>query len=150
MPTLLRPEEVIGVIEEEGVCLSDYHMRDSAYALPDPKWLRNAFLPAYREAQSALGTVEYEENRNDCDKYARFLAWYASLLHARSKHAPVKTGLAVGEMVYVTDAGEPHDIALAVVREIAGLRVVWLDAQHGVEMAGPTESEKENVIYVAM
>lgn len=93
---------------------------DAGLCLPTANWVHGPFDDALDKVLADLGLASWEEERWDCDKFAR-LAWaYAGICWAKTAAAP-NTGLAFGLVCYVSrNSGGGHCINVFVHRDDNG------------------------------
>lgn len=107
---------------------------DAAYSL----LTRQSFIldvgGAMADAITAFN-IRYTPNAQDCDKYARLARWLAEsaaiLAQQAHRREGIETAPAVGTVVYAPDwaKGGRHCICFAIVREVTGLKVVFMEPQ---------------------
>lgn len=98
---------------------------DRYYAVPTLQWFVNIFPGEWsRFAESEL-IGPYIIDSNDCDDWARGAAFFAQMLHSRSKHP---NGLSVGEFWYESRNG-PHAIVAAVCADGTNLVIAFMEPQ---------------------
>ena len=83
---------------------------DRRYALPTRGFIEGAFSSALWSFQSFFNVLQWTEEANDCDDFARVAAGFAQILHFLTPNRPPAAALAVGELWYVKDDGTGHAI----------------------------------------
>lgn len=117
---------------------------DSAYALVADESAAKFFADMARQAQDVF--VTWQQEKRDCDKYARFVHTIALTAHAlQSKKA---AGLAFATLGYVKDGEGGHAIN-AIVTKLKGktqLKVRTFEPQTGEELF-LSASERNSVMF---
>lgn len=117
--------------------------RDQTYALPTRADLER-ITAGWMYVAKVLGFT-YQAESQDCDKFSRFAAAYAGLVHAKQTQeveAITPGGFPLGEFYYVSPAGT-HAITVAIVGEGERLEVVWMEPQTG-KLMELTQAEIES------
>jgi hypothetical protein len=112
---------------------------DSAYQVPTEAWLVNVFAPAFGRNMAAMGIDFFQENKRDCDKFARHSWSQAAAMHGRTPTAGA-TGLPFGWCIYDRDDGERHEINPVIVERNGVAVIVEWEPQTQMEF---TMSEQE-------
>lgn len=84
---------------------------DKLYSVPSLRWFTEEFPRQWHQFAFSHLTETYQVEANDCDDWTRGAAFFAQLLHSRSKQG---TALAVGEFWYEQAQGRPHALLAAV------------------------------------
>lgn len=90
-----------------------WNAADRRYALPTRGFIEGAFSSALWSFQKFFDVLNWTDEANDCDDFARIAAGFAQILHCLTPGRPPATALAVGELWYVRDSGEGHAINVA-------------------------------------
>jgi hypothetical protein len=120
-----------------------WSMADRNYAMPTRGWLEKVFGAALWSFQAFFKVLNWTDEANDCDDFARLAAAFAQILHFLTPGRPPATALAIGELWYVTDEGGGHAINIAV----CGEEVVTYEPQTRKEVT-LSEQEKQRVSMV--
>lgn len=140
----MKSEDLMRVLEEDGVCADSPIIMDSEYALPTETWLLNDFKEATIANLKKLGIDTYAKEANDCDDFAWTVAGLARIGNARQG---CKKALAFGVFAYKTDEGGLHAINFSVVRVGANdYRLIFIEPQTGCEVE-LSRSERTNCLF---
>lgn len=90
-----------------------WNAADRRYALPTRGFIEGAFSSALWSFQKFFSILNWREEAQDCDDFARIAAGFAQILHCLTPGRPPATALAVGELWYVRDSGDGHAINVA-------------------------------------
>jgi len=101
--------EVEDALVRAGVPSRAVLVGDAYYSIPTHEWISGPFANWFGQALTALG-IRYENERHDCEDFARLCAWAASHCHAKTPGAS-ESGLAFGELWIASHA---HAINFAV------------------------------------
>lgn len=132
----MTAQEIQELFDQQGIFSDSVFLLDSAYRLPDRKWLFSEFAGAFEAFKQSLGANQYTPESNDCDDFTGLAVWYARFLHARGKTAD---SIAFGSFVYLQESGAGHSICCAVVND-NGPTLVFFEPQNSTE-AFLTEAE---------
>jgi len=121
----------------------NWSIADRKYAMATRGFILGAFSAALWTFQAFFKLLNWTEEANDCDDFARIGAGFAQILHFLTPGRPPATALAVGEFWYRTDKGSGHAIDLA----ICGDEVVAYEPQKRQEVQ-LSATEKSNGMLV--
>jgi hypothetical protein len=94
--------------------VNKFSVVDRRYAMPTRDFLAGAFSAALWSLQKFFDLLNWSEEANDCDDFARLAAAFGQILHYLTPNRPPATALAIGELWYVQDSGGGHAINIAV------------------------------------
>lgn len=107
-------EIMVAVAGYAPAAVNRFSIVDRLYAMPTRNFIEGAFSWALKSFQAFFRVLNWSEEANDCDDFARLAAAFAQILHYLTPGRPPATALAVGELWYVQDSGDGHAINIAV------------------------------------
>ena len=124
---MITSQQLQEFLTESGIQPFTVLIADDNYSLPDPQWILNDFANALRSFQLAMETATYMPEKNDCDNFTRGAAYFADVLHSRTRD--VQTAICFGEFWYTLDAGGGHAINIAVVKNGDVMELMFFEPQ---------------------
>lgn len=128
---------------EAGFKSPNWSIADRKYAMPTRNFILGAFSAALWTFQAFFKILNWTEEANDCDDFARISAGFAQILHFLTPGRPPATALALGEFWYLQDAGGGHAINIGV----CGTEIVAYEPQTRQEVQ-LSETEKSSGLLV--
>ena len=103
-------------------------INDRDYAQPTSKWVKNVYIPWYRDTMNAIGMMEYT-NSSDCDKHATLFKIMAQICHKRTGTSKAQS-LTIAEIHYITSGTSEHAINCIMCSD----DVIFIEPQTGMEV----------------
>jgi len=113
-PKTISGYELQVMLNDAGFESQNWSIADRRYAMPTRGFIMGAFSKALWTLQAFFKVLNWTEDANDCDDFARLAASFAQILHFLTPGRPPASALAVGEFWFVQDDGTGHAIDLAV------------------------------------
>jgi hypothetical protein len=124
---------------DQGVPFGALVATDAKYSLPSREWL-NDFCRQLKKEQQNNGVSFYVSAANNCTKFSRFGATIAAKLWLKHPDRLKDRAIAVGQVLFFSGEEIGHAVLCAVIREKAGLELVFIEPQ-GCEFTTLTPEE---------
>ena len=106
-------EDIQTAMFKLGINTGNFVISDGNYVLAKREWLETEFSSGLSAFQFQFGINNWNEESNDCDKFAGAASFYLKWLNHSSRNRNVKAALAAGEVYYRRDRdGQNHAINL--------------------------------------
>lgn len=126
---MITSPELRSFLRTKNVLPNQELIADAKYVLPAKSWIEVEFSRALERFYDALKVAYWLDESNDCDDFARGAAYFAQLLHARTRRYP-GTALAFGEFWYLQKSGGGHAINFFLYKDPDGaLQVGYYEPQ---------------------
>ena len=113
-PKTLSGFELQMMLADAGFESQNWSIADRRYAMATRGFIMGLFSKALWSFQAFFKVLNWTEDANDCDDFARLSAAFAQILHFLTPGRPPATALAVAEFWFVQDDGSGHAINLAI------------------------------------
>jgi len=142
-PKQLDKDQIMMALARAGYRSDNWSIADRKYAMATRGFVMGVFSGALWTFQAFFKVLNWTEEANDCDDFARLAATFAQILHFLTPDRPPATALAVGEFWYCTDEGSGHAINLA----ICGDEVVAYEPQKRYDVQ-LSDAEKDSGMLI--
>lgn len=141
-PKVLSSFELQVRLAAAGYEAPNWSVADRCYAMPTRGFVMGAFSSALWSFKSFFQVLNWTEEANDCDDFARLAATFAQILHFLTPDRPPATALALGEFWFVRDDGTGHAINLA----LCGEEVVAYEPQTRNEVTLSADEKRRGML----